>query len=108
MYELGHDAKYFENPEKFDPERWLNADGTERVGETPQSSAWLPFGTGMRSCIGNRMAMMEGKIILCRLMQRYSVRYLGEVPIAVETNITVRPKFGLPMRLLRRSEASSH
>lgn len=44
---LHHDPKYWDNPEEFRPERF-----SPKINEPKHKSAYLPFGTGPRSCIG--------------------------------------------------------
>lgn len=50
------DERYFSRPNEFLPERWLNKD------EKFHPFAFLPFGYGVRSCIGRRLAELE---IIC-------------------------------------------
>ncbi|XP_051157310.1 cytochrome P450 9e2-like [Leptopilina boulardi] len=61
MFAIHRDPQYFENPEKFDPERFLNE---KRVN----AATFFPFGVGPRICIGNRFALMEIKIVLFHLL----------------------------------------
>ena len=51
-YALHRDARYWKNPESFDPERFAR-------GEPSHKYAYIPFGGGPRSCIGSHFAMME-------------------------------------------------
>jgi len=87
MHCLGRDEKLFENPEKFDIDRWLSK-------EEEVSPAWIPFGIGARNCVGARMAIMESKVMLCKIMQKYSVRPDPNQngPLETETVLTLRPK----------------
>ncbi|XP_024892181.1 cytochrome P450 9e2-like, partial [Temnothorax curvispinosus] len=55
-YSLHRDPKYYPQPDKFDPERFLNNEVDNLV--------YMPFGIGPRICIGNRFALMETKIML--------------------------------------------
>jgi len=84
VFSLGLDATHYSNPEKFNIDRWEN--GTENVG------AWLPFGLGSRVCLGNKMAMTEMAIMLCMIMQRYSIRMLPNTVLEVESSLTLHPK----------------
>jgi cytochrome P450 family 9 len=70
VYGLHHDPKYFEEPEKFDPERFLG----ERKNQTLHCGAYLPFGLGPRMCIGNRFALLETKILLFHLLARCDLK----------------------------------
>ncbi len=60
------DPQLFADPERFDPRRWR--DDLQR--RLPRF-AYFPFGGGPRVCIGNRFAMMEAKLVLATLLQRF-------------------------------------
>jgi cytochrome P450 len=99
-YALQRDARFFVDPERFDPERF--APGWE---ERIPRYAYLPFGGGPRVCIGNGFAMMEARLILATVAQRYklSLEPLQEiVPVQL---VTVRPSGPVRMRLTRREPA---
>ncbi len=57
------DARWFEQPERFDPERWL----PERAATLPRF-AYFPFGAGARKCIGEGFAWMEAVLVLATLV----------------------------------------
>ena len=96
-YVVHRDARWFENPDAFRPERWL--DGLEK--RIPKY-AYFPFGGGPRVCVGNQFAMMEGKLILAALASRYQFRLTEPGPIGFDAAITLRPQGGLPMRVETR------
>ena len=67
--------EFWHHPERFDPERFSGASPSHRY-------AFIPFGAGPRICIGEFMAQIEGKIILAKILQRYSLTLRpGFVPI---------------------------
>ncbi|RLU15510.1 hypothetical protein DMN91_012504 [Ooceraea biroi] len=70
VYGLHHDPKYFEEPEKFDPERFLG----ERKKSSLNCGAYIPFGLGPRMCIGNRFALLETKALLFHLLARCELK----------------------------------
>ena len=70
-YIMHHKAEYFPEPERFDPERFSPA----REKEIPRY-AYIPFGTGPRTCIGNHLVMMEGHLLLATLAQRVTFELL--------------------------------
>ncbi|XP_018339157.1 PREDICTED: cytochrome P450 9e2-like [Trachymyrmex septentrionalis] len=64
---IHHDEKYYDNPEKFDPERFLN-------NKMRNSSCYMPFGLGPRMCIAHRFAMLEIKVLLFHLLARCELK----------------------------------
>jgi cytochrome P450 len=96
-YALHRHRAHWENPEGFDPDRFLpeNADARAKY-------AYLPFGGGPRLCIGNGFAMMEAQIILAMIVQRYRLALVPGKPVEPDPVITLRPKHGLPMTLQPR------
>ncbi|KMQ88919.1 cytochrome p450 9e2-like protein [Lasius niger] len=69
IYALHHDPKYYPNPDKFDPERFSEENKDNIVPYT-----YLPFGHGPRKCIGNRFALMETKILVTHLLQKFILK----------------------------------
>ncbi|KZC05568.1 Cytochrome P450 9e2 [Dufourea novaeangliae] len=68
IYALHHDPKYFPNPDKFDPERFNEENKRNIVPYT-----YMPFGVGPRMCMGNRLSMMEAKIVTVHLLRKFFV-----------------------------------
>ncbi|XP_071558454.1 cytochrome P450 9e2-like [Temnothorax nylanderi] len=64
-FSLHRDPKYYPQPNKFDPERFLN--------DQVDNSVYMPFGVGPRICIGNRFALMEAKILMFYLLWRCDI-----------------------------------
>ncbi|XP_063818009.1 steroid 17-alpha-hydroxylase/17,20 lyase [Pseudophryne corroboree] len=73
LWSLHHDEKEWENPEDFNPERFLDENGN-RVHSPSQS--YLPFGAGIRVCLGEALAKMEIFLFLSWILQRFTM----EVP----------------------------
>ncbi len=96
-YAMHHDRRFFDDPERFDPERF--AAGWE---EQIPRYAFLPFGGGPRVCIGNGFAMMEARLILAAVAQRWRLSVEPDQEIVPAQLVTVRPKHGIRMRVTRR------
>jgi cytochrome P450 len=96
-YALHRDPRFFDDPERFDPERFA-AGWEERIPRY----AFLPFGGGPRVCIGNGFAMMETRLILAAVAQRCHLSLEPGQEITPVQLVTVRPKHGIRMRLRRR------
>ena len=84
----------YPNPESFDPSRW------ETI--TPNSYKYNPFSAGPRVCIGAGFAMMEIKIILAMLLQRYRLQFDPQRSIDRSGVIVMSPKQGLPMMVQKQ------
>ena len=94
------DPRFFKDPETFDPERFAPG----RVDKIPQY-AYFPFGGGPRVCIGSAFATMEMILIVACVLQRFGVKPAGgEREIEPEPLISLRPKGGLRVSLVRRTE----
>jgi cytochrome P450 len=95
----------FPNPDRFDPSRFA----PEREKQLPPLS-YLPFGAGPRVCIGNQFALMEGHLVLATLARSCRFELTGHAAAAdieAEPLVTLRPKGGLPVRVVPRSAAAS-
>jgi cytochrome P450 len=95
---LHHHRRLWDEPERFDPDRFL----PERSAGRPRF-AYLPFGAGPRVCIGQVLAMNEATLILASLAQRYRLRLAPGQEVALQANVTLRPKHGLRMTLEKRA-----
>jgi cytochrome P450 len=88
----------WDNPDRFEPERFA----PERAAGRPRY-AYIPFGAGPRICIGAAFAIEEALLILATIAQRYRLRLKPGHPVEPQGLITLRPRYGLQMRLERRS-----
>jgi cytochrome P450 len=91
---LHRDARHFEDPTSFRPERW-----TKQFERDLPRFAYFPFGGGPRVCIGSRFAMMEAMLILVTVRQRFRWVWTGDRPIRPIPSITLRPSGGVRVRL---------
>jgi cytochrome P450 len=74
LYSLHHNAAYFHNPHEFIPERWLNSDESDTTGSNTKKSAFNPFSSGPRSCIGESLAYLELLLTIASLLLVYDFR----------------------------------
>jgi cytochrome P450 len=90
-YAQHYRADVWEDPERFDPGRFL----PEREALRPKGS-YLPFSAGPRFCIGMHFAMMEGPIVLATLLRRFRFEIDPSVTIVEDDFATLRPRGGVP------------
>jgi cytochrome P450 len=92
-YVLHRHPDHWENPEGFDPERFR----PERAEKRPRY-AYLPFGGGPRTCVGNHFAMMEVQILLAMIVREQRLELEPSHPVVLDPVITLRPKHGIKVR----------
>jgi cytochrome P450 len=93
------DARWFPDPERFDPERWT----PEAQAARPKFS-YFPFGGGTRMCIGDQFAWTEGMLVLATLAQRWRAELAAGQRVAMRPMITLRTRYGMRMVLERRGQ----
>lgn len=93
-YLLHRNPKYFENPDKFDPERF-NAERKKSI----KKFSFIPFGAGPRVCIGEGFALLHGAVILSLISRNFKMTLKKGHRIALSSSITLRPKYGIKMHL---------
>jgi cytochrome P450 len=91
-YILHRRADLWPDPEGFDPERFLHPDPAR------PKLAYLPFGAGPRTCIGNAFAMMEMQLVLPMIARRFRLELEPNARLELDPSVTLRPKTGVPMR----------
>ena len=97
-YIIQRDPRWFDDPETFRPERWLN----NALKQLPRF-AYFPFGGGPRLCIGQAFAMQEAMLVLSTIAQRWRLETISSEPVETAPALTLRPKHGIRMRLRARS-----
>jgi cytochrome P450 len=97
-YALHRHAALWEEPDRFDPERF----GRDAV-KARHRYAYIPFGAGPRVCIGMGFAVAEGVAVLATLLRKVRLRLRpGHVP-QLRMRATLRPAGGMPMTVERRT-----
>jgi cytochrome P450 len=94
---MHRDARFFPEPEKFDPARW----GRPECQNLPRF-AYFPFGGGPRQCIGASFAMTEAVLILATIARRFRLVWVDQAPVQPVPSLTLRPKQGIRMRIEER------
>ena len=79
IYPLHHNPEFHPEPEAFRPERFLKENADQLVQYT-----FHPFGAGPRVCIGQRFAMVEMKLCIAKLLQKYRIEATPETEMKYE------------------------
>ena len=69
---IHHDPNYWQDPESFDPKRFLDEDGNFVC---PATFSFLPFGAGPRGCFGQTLAKIEMFLFLAQVLRQFSLEW---------------------------------
>jgi cytochrome P450 len=96
-YTLHRHPEFWPSPERFCPQRF-----TPEAEQAQHRYAYIPFGAGMRKCIGDQFALMESMIIVPMLLQSFQLALVPGHPVEGHAKVTLRPKHGVLMTAVPR------
>jgi cytochrome P450 len=97
QYVMHHNPRYFPDPEVFEPDRW-----TKEFKSTLPRFSYFPFGGGIRGCVGEPFAWIEGILVIATICRKWKMDHDPEHKVELKPLITLRPKYGMRMKLIRR------
>lgn len=86
QYVMHRDARFFEEPHRFKPERWDHG-----LLEKLPRGAYFPFSAGDRHCIGEGFAWQEALLVLATLIERWKFELVPGQTIRPRPSVTLRP-----------------
>jgi len=96
IYAVHHDPDLYPDPERFDPDRWLTIN--------PSPYEYHPFGTGVRTCLGQPFAMMCIPIVLAILLQKFRFESVPGAKVNRHWGVTMSPGMGFTMNVHRQDK----
>lgn len=96
VYGIHHHEEYWPEPEKFNPDRFL-----EEKKDKRQSFCYLPFGHGPRNCIGMKLAVIQIKLTLAHILRYFKFVKCEEteIPLSLESTTILGPKNSIKLLL---------
>ncbi len=89
IHGIHHDERYWDEPHVYQPERFL-----EKNRATPGQDAYLPFGSGIRICPGQRLGRMATWTAATRIIRMLSFQTIDDLPLSEREvfGLTLTPK----------------
>ena len=98
-YTLHRNPEYWQDPERFNPERFLSEEDKER-----HRFSYIPFGGGPRICIGNNFAMIEMIYTICNIINHYNIEVVNPETVEPLPLLTLQVKDGMQVKISTRSD----
>jgi len=103
VYGAHHAPLHWQDPERFDPERFTKANEKQHTPFT-----YLPFGAGPRGCIGGNYATLQILMILSVLLRRYDFQLSPGQTVEARPMVILRPKHGIRMTFTQAMARDRH
>ncbi|RGB29392.1 cytochrome P450 [Rhizophagus diaphanus] len=88
LWQIHHNPKYWENPNQYNPDRFL-------INEKSHPFSWIPFSAGHRNCIGQNFSLMEQRVILSMFLLKYEWTLpkdsINKEKLILESQFLLRP-----------------
>ncbi|GIX93087.1 cytochrome P450 3A41 [Caerostris extrusa] len=101
VWDIHHDPQYWPDPWKFDPDRFSLENKT-----SINSMAYMPFGIGRRNCVGARLAQLEAKLAIFRLVKKFKFEACDKTDDPLHLicpTVIINPANGIWLRAVPRT-----
>lgn len=110
IYGMHRDGSIWRDPDEFCPARFLPSSGANTTTTSTTSLGYMPFGDGVRCCIGEKYAMQECVIMLVKLLSTFRFEnaeskgrpYGQRRDIETSMSLSLTPKNGVWVRVIPR------
>ncbi len=97
---LQRHPRAWDNPEEFDIDRWL-----PEAESTHHPHAYKPFGNGARACIGRQFALVEAKLALAMVLQKFAIADRRGYRMTLKESLSIKPDdFWMRVRMRKPNE----
>lgn len=97
---MSKSERYFKNAKQFNPKRWLNNSDHNDLVADPFAS--IPFGYGIRNCVGRRLAEQKIYVVIIKLIKNFRFEYLGEAEYKTKHRLIAVPVDDLKVKIVQR------
>jgi cytochrome P450 family 4 len=97
-YFMARDETIFENPLKFNPERYA----MEKDSDDATIFGYVPFSGGYRNCIGQKFAMLEIKSTISKVLQNFEIQLPKNFALQESLELVIKSTNGVMLKLMRR------
>ncbi|MFM9853029.1 MAG: bifunctional cytochrome P450/NADPH--P450 reductase [Sphingomonadaceae bacterium] len=93
---LHRDPRIWAHPDEFDIDRWL-----PKAEATHHPHGYKPFGNGARACIGRQFAMLEAKLAIAMILQKFAISDRHDYSLRIKESLSIKPD-DFKMRIMKR------
>lgn len=102
QYVMHRHPKYWQDPDRFDPERFSKVRSAQRP-----KFVYFPFSGGPQTCLGAQLAMLQMTAIVAMVIRAYRLRLVPGHPVVPQASLTLRPRYGVQVKIAPRSGGSA-
>ncbi|XP_049267338.1 cytochrome P450 4c3-like [Rhipicephalus sanguineus] len=100
LYSLHRNPNEFEKPDEYIPERFTSEENSRR-----HPFSYIPFSAGPKNCLGQKFVMMEIKIVLAKILSKFTVKSTCPIEeLQMTFDIVLKAKGGLPVPFRKRNQ----
>jgi len=96
--------EYHDEPLKFDPKRWLDANSKTRQSIAKEAFTFIPFSAGSRNCIGQHLALIETKIVFGLFLKHFEYHLNPGYKLRMTIRFLYEPEMDIVYSIQKKSQ----